>query len=279
MQMLLDQKDQSERTNNQMQQLQRLVNSLLVPPTSHPVGNASVSVSVPQSNVLPTTMVSVSLPQINVPSTNSLPAYTYAQSGPATKLSYTQQVPTSFVSSSTTAPNVMANAAANLSAALQGGLGHNSNYGYNGLTIEHLRSNPAVSAQGSAQLAAAIGNVPALNPAAGLGQLPVVMNQVPGVLPQSSLNEQVISSVDQLFRATTMNKQLRSYEFASTGKFSYRSSLKEDNCNAITFAYGAFKHLHAVKSGLIKMSDNEFLARLKHLRNVFEVACLACQAL
>ena len=99
-----------------------------------------------------------------------------------------------------------------------------------------------------------------------------IQNGVP--IPHQS-SEQVINSVDDLFRATTVNKQLRAYEFASTGQFSYRSSLKSDNCNALTFAYGSFKHLHAVKSGLIRMSDAEFLARLKHLKNVFEIACMS----
>ena len=59
------------------------------------------------------------------------------------------------------------------------------------------------------------------------------------------------------------------------GNFPKKTSLKADNCNAITFAYGAFKHLHAAKSGLITMSDSEFLSRLKHLKNVFEIACMS----
>ena len=87
--------------------------------------------------------------------------------------------------------------------------------------------------------------------------------------------KQVISSVDQLYAATTVNKQLRSFEFASTGNFPYKSQLKQENCNAVCFAFGAFKHLEAAKSGLIIMNDAEFLARLKHLKNVFEIACLS----
>jgi hypothetical protein len=45
--------------------------------------------------------------------------------------------------------------------------------------------------------------------------------------------------------------------------------------NAITFGFGSFKHLEAAKLGLIKMPENEFLARLRHLKNVFEVARLS----
>jgi hypothetical protein len=45
--------------------------------------------------------------------------------------------------------------------------------------------------------------------------------------------------------------------------------------NAITFAFGSFKHLEAAKLGLIKMPENEFLAQLRHLKNVFEVACFS----
>jgi len=69
---------------------------------------------------------------------------------------------------------------------------------------------------------------------------------------------------------------LRAYEFASTGQFSYHSQLKQENINAIAFAYGSFKHLEACKTGLIpNVSEVEFLSRLRHLRNVFEIACLS----
>ena len=71
-----------------------------------------------------------------------------------------------------------------------------------------------------------------------------------------------MTSVDQLYGATIVNKQLRAYEFAATGQFPYKSSLNQDNCNAITFAYSTFKHLVAAKSGLISMSDTELLACL-----------------
>ena len=38
-----------------------------------------------------------------------------------------------------------------------------------------------------------------------------------------------VNSVDQLYAATTVNKQLRAYEFATTGQFPYKSQLKQDN--------------------------------------------------
>ena len=84
-----------------------------------------------------------------------------------------------------------------------------------------------------------------------------------------------VTSVDALFAATTVNKQLKAHEFAATGTFPYKSQIKSDNVNAVCFAYGSFKHLEAAKLGLIHMSDSEFLARLRHLKNVFEVACLS----
>ena len=71
------------------------------------------------------------------------------------------------------------------------------------------------------------------------------------------------------------SKQLKAFEFAATGQFSYKNQLRQDNINAITFAYGSFKHLEAAKLGLINMSDGEFLARLRHLKNTFEIACLS----
>ena len=164
----------------------------------------------------------------------------------------------------TTIPNVVASAAAGLAADLQGGLGHN-NLGFNGLTMDMLRSNPAIVTRANDALNVATHNVPALNPLAGMGAALGTLRQ-----------DQGVSSVSDLYAATTVCKQLRAFEFASTGQFPYKSQLKQDNTNAITFAYGAIKHLEAVKSGLIKnMPDSEFLARLKHLRNVFEIACLS----
>ena len=127
--------------------------------------------------------------------------------------------------------------------------------------MENLRSNPHLAAQAAAVLASATHDVPPLNPLDGLGR---------------TLQSNQVNSVDQLYKATTVNKQLRCFEFAATGQFSYRNQLKQDNVSAVAFAFGAFKHLEACKSGLIgNVSDAEFLARLKHLKNVFEIACLS----
>ena len=166
---------------------------------------------------------------------------------------------------STTAPQAVTSVAAGFSASLQAGLGQNQGNPYTGLTMEHLRSDPELVSRAAAALANVTNQVPPLNPLEG------AVNPVRGGL----LNNQVINSVDQLYRATTVNKQLRCYEFAATGQFSYRNLLKQDNCNAVTFAFGAFKHLEACKSGLINVSDTEFLSRLRHLKNVFEIACLS----
>ena len=169
-----------------------------------------------------------------------------------------------------TAPHVVASAAASLQAALQTGLGHHHNYGYNGLTMDNLRSNPGLVSQATDVLAAATQDVPPLNPHPLHG-----MGQALGTL-QANQVSQVISNVSDLYAATKIKRELRAYEFASTGQFPYRSQLKQDNINAVNFAFGAFKHLEACKSGLIKnVSDNEFLARLRHLKNVFEIVCLS----
>ena len=230
--LLQQQKAESEKTNEQMRQLQGQVNSLI---TRVP-NNSS------QSNPAPTR---------NSPLTGNSAPNPVLHPAP----------PQIFSVSTTTAPTVVASAAAGLTAALQAGLGHTNNYGYTGLTMDQLRSDPAIVSQAAAMLSSATHNVPPLNPQYGLGTVQ---------------NDQVISSVDQLYAATTVNKQLRAFEFASTGQFPYKNQLKQDNCNAVCFAYGAFKHLEAAKSGLIKnMSESEFLARLKHLKNVFEIACLS----
>ena len=167
-------------------------------------------------------------------------------------------------STTVTAPHVVSSAAAALSSHLQTGLGHQHNLGYQALTMDQLRSDQAVVAQANRLLASSTSSVPPLNPMFGLGGT-----------QNLGLGSNQVTSVDELFAATTVNKQLRAYEFAATGQFSYKSQLKQDNTNAVSFAFGSFKHLEAAKQGLIKMSDVEFLARLRHLKNVFEVACLS----
>ena len=77
-----------------------------------------------------------------------------------------------------------------------------------------------------------------------------------------------MSTIDQLYAATVQNKQLKPYEFATTGQFKYKSQIRQNNCNAILFAFGAFKQLEAAKMGLLPMKDDEFIARIRHLKNV-----------
>ena len=258
LQMLQKQQEESAKTNSNMAELQRQVNSLLAPTTtaSAPVHSAATTMPI-FTSVVATSTVSTTTLTSSTPSTNP------THLNPSFVTTHSVQPAPSFTTS-ITAPNVVANAAASLSSALQSGLGHTHNYGYNGLTMEQLRGIPAINAAGNALLSSSTQNIAPLNP------------QIWGqIQAQQQNSDQVISSVDQLFKATTVNKQLRAYEFASTGQFPYRSTLKADNCNAITFAYGAIKHLYAAKSGLIRMTDAEFLARLRHLRNVFEIACMS----
>ena len=170
--------------------------------------------------------------------------------------------------SSISAPRIVADAASSLNARLQASVASIGS-GYTGLTMENLRSNPALVSQAASVLANATYNVPPLNPLQGMADTLVQGNT-------RGLHHSQVSNVDQLYRATTVNKQLRCFEFAQTGQFSYRSQLKLENCNAVAFAFGAFKHLEACKSGLITdVSNLEFLACLKHLKNVFEIACLS----
>ena len=235
-----------KRQDEQMKLLQSQVNGLLQGATQPPISsitdtmttqalstrNLTTTVVTTTVNSQPTVMVQASAPQIIAPP----------------------------VLAQTTAPHVISNAAANLNAALQAGLGQERNHGFPGLTIGDLRANQYTTAQAKQTLAEATRDVPALNPH----------------IMDYRLQQNQVTNVDQLYRATTVNKQLRAFEFASTGQFSYRNQLKIDNVNAVTFAYGALKHLEAIKSGLIGyVSDAEFLSRVRHLRNVFEIACLS----
>ena len=165
-----------------------------------------------------------------------------------------------------TLPSTVSSAADSLRAALQSGLGQqNSLYsGFNPVTMGLGHQSGHDGSHGHHQQQ----QFDMANPLAGMGASL-------GSLGLGRTNSQVIS-VDQLYAATTVNKQLRAHEFAASAQFPYKSQLNQNNCNAICFAYGAFKHLEAIKSGLItNVSDTEFLARLRHLKNVFEVACLS----
>ena len=62
--------------------------------------------------------------------------------------------------------------------------------------------------------------VPPLNPLSGMG----------AAMGNSGLQRTTqVNSVDQVYAATTVNKQLRAYEFATTGQFPYKSQLNQDN--------------------------------------------------
>ena len=171
-----------------------------------------------------------------------------------------QTFPGSLPSSRPVAPSQVSNAAAALNAQMSVNLGP-PQAAYQPLNMGQLRSDPQIAMNAERLLQNNIQNVPPLNPWAAHGA------------PASGVSQ--VSTVDQLYAATMRNKQLKAFEFAQTGQFSYRSQIKQENINAILFAYGSFKHLEAVKLGLIQMPDDEFLARLRHLKNVFEVACLS----
>ena len=99
----------------------------------------------------------------------------------------------------TATPPLISNAAASFEASLRNG--HlQSNFGYNGLSMQDLRSNPEILRQANLALGGATGGIPALNPnplAADVGR---------------GRGHQVLDTVDQLYRATTVNKQLRAAE-------------------------------------------------------------------
>ena len=194
------------------------------------------------------------------PNTTSLLANPTPSLGPST---FPYQAPYPMPSSHPNAPSQLANAAGALNAQMSGTSGAGQT-AYQPLNIQQLRADPGISLEAERLLQFHTQNVPSLNPSAGITGQPPGLN-----------SNQVSNTVDQLYAATMRNKQLKAFEFAATGQFCYRNQLKQDNINAVLFAYGSFKHLEAVKLGLLNMNDTEFLARLRHLKNVFEIACLS----
>jgi len=116
-------------------------------------------------------------------------------------------------------PQPISAAASSLAASLQACLGGGGPV-YGGLTMDHLRANLLVTSQASSVLAATLQDV--------------------APLQQHGLSRNQVNSVDQLYKATTVDNQLKAFEFASCGQFSYHSQMRQDNVNAVAFAYGSF---------------------------------------
>ena len=86
-------------------------------------------------------------------------------------------------------------------------------------------------------------------------------------------------SLDSLFTAHIKNAQYRAIDFAKLGKFNYANQVKSNNLNLALFSYGSLKHLLALCDGTLPPVDkSEFISRVQHLVNVFELTCLASTA-
>ena len=124
-------------------------------------------------------------------------------STPASVYSLPNQVPAPVLP-----PSSLVNAAASLNSHLSSGLGYSHNFGYEPLTMEQLRRDTRVAMEADRLLQHGVSNVPPLNPlTTGMG----------GAVGTN------VSTVDQLYAATMRNKQLKAYEFAATGQFSYKN--------------------------------------------------------
>ena len=100
--------------------------------------------------------------------------------------------------------------------------------------------------------------------------------------PQQVQEDQVQSSssrpvnLDSLFNAHIKNSQYRAIDFAKLGKFPYVNQIKSNsNVNLALFSFGTIKHLLAICDGTLPpVTHTEFISRLQHLLNVFEITCL-----
>ena len=186
--LLQQQKADQQQQAQDMKALQEQVASLI---------RRDSTVSATQATVPTTTVVTTLTSASTVPTSSLTPAprMTVQTAAPQTPYTTPGPAPNPIPAS---VPQSISAAASNLAASLQACLGSGSSYG--GLTMDHLRSNPMIANQAAAVLSDAIQNVAPLQ-------------------ANTALRSQV-NSVDQLFKATTVNKQLRAYEFASTGQFS-----------------------------------------------------------
>ena len=91
---------------------------------------------------------------------------------------------------------------------------------------------------------------------------------------QPSSNANV--SLDSLYSAHIKCPQYKALDFVKLGKFNYINQVKQQNLNLALFSFGSLKHLLALSDGTLPpVSKSEFISRLYHLINVFEISCLA----
>ena len=82
-------------------------------------------------------------------------------------------------------------------------------------------------------------------------------------------------SLSFLQNVSIINPQYRALDFAKLTSYSYSSKIDKDNFNLALFSYGSLKHLLALSDGTLpSVSNVEFLSRLQHLVNVFDIVCL-----
>ena len=95
------------------------------------------------------------------------------------------------------------------------------------------------------------------------------------VLKNKSLKKSDPGSLSFLENITIINPQYRALDFAKLSHYSFSSQINEDNLNLALFSYGSLKHLLALTDGTLPpVSKTEFLNRLQHLVNVFDIVCL-----
>ena len=83
------------------------------------------------------------------------------------------------------------------------------------------------------------------------------------------------SSLSDLCNLTIKNPQYRAIDFAKLSNLPYTSQIEPSKINMPTFAFGSVKHLIALCDGTLPpISHQEFINRLNHLANVFEICCL-----
>merc|ERR1711954_621405 len=83
-------------------------------------------------------------------------------------------------------------------------------------------------------------------------------------------------NLDELLRVQIKNPQYCALDFCKLRNFSYSKQINHDNLNLALFSYGSMKHLLAISDGTLPpVSQIEFVSRLQHLANVFELTCLS----
>ena len=87
--------------------------------------------------------------------------------------------------------------------------------------------------------------------------------------------QQQVRGIAKLYEGGVTKKSDRIIDFAKKGSANWAKKVTPENVNLPAYTFGAISELVSSMSGRSsKMSDGEFLAKLRHIKHVLDICCL-----